>query len=184
MKKFITLLLVAGWVLVSYSQEVIQLEETELTFTPTAEVVFEDYSNGIIKVKENFAKQFQDNAIKFLVDNFDIHRFIRESDEEFNEIKVTVKSSNGTLYATYDKNGELVNTFQKFKDVPLPSDIRNQLFASHGMGWEMLKNRYIASGKEDNIDNESYVVYMKNGNKKDKLKITPNRATGVASIEY
>lgn len=177
-------MLVAGWVLVSYSQEVIQLEETELNFKPTAEVVFEDYSNGIIRVKENFARQFQDNAIKFLEENFDIHQFLRESEEEYDQIEVTVKSSNGLLLATYDENGDLVKTYQKFKDVPLPSDIRNQLFASHGMGWAILKNNYVASGMENKINKETYVVHIKNGNSKDKLKITPNRVTGVASIEY
>lgn len=177
-------MLVAGWVLASYSQKVIQLEETELIFEPTAQVVFEDYSNGIIRVKENYAKEFQEDAIKFLVENFNIHQFMRESQEKYDEIKVTVKSSNGILMANYDKNGNLVDTYQKFRDVPLPSDIRNQVFGTHGSGWTMLKNNYVATGLNKSIDEETYIVHMKNGNKKDKLKITPNRVTGVASIEY
>lgn len=185
MKKFITFMLaVAACIFTSYSQEVIQLEETELTFEPTAQVVFEDYSNGIVKVKENYAKQFQSNAIKFLVENFDIYRFMREAGEGNDEFRVTVKSSNGILLASYDKDGKLDKTYQKFKDIPLPPAIRNQVFAQYG-GWTMTKNKYVAYGMEDKIDQEKYLVYLERGKDKEKLKITPASVSGlsVATIE-
>lgn len=185
MKKFITFLIVAGWVFTSYSQEVIQLEETELTFEPTAQIVFEDYANGIVKVKESYAKQFEDDAIKFLRENFNIFAYLRaNSSEGYDQVDVTVKSSNGILLATYDEDGSLVKTYQKFKDIALPSEIRNQVYNAYGDGWTMTKNKYVASGMEDHIDREEYIVHLKNGTSKEKLKITPNRATGVAVISH
>ncbi|MCG9972433.1 hypothetical protein [Christiangramia crocea] len=185
MKKFIILMLVAvGFVLTSYSQKVIQLEEAELTFEPTAQVVFEDYTNGIVRVKENYAKQFQSNAIKFLVENFDIYRFMREAGENLDQYDITVKSSNGVLLAQYNKEGNLVRTYQKFKDIPLSPEIRNQVFAQYE-GWTMTKNKYIAAGMEDGIDKEKYLVHLERGKDREKLKITPARASGigVATIE-
>ena len=185
MKKFITFMLaVAAGIFTSYSQEVIQLEETELTFEPTGQVVFEDYSDGIVRIKENYAKQFQSNAIRFLVENFDINRFMRESGEGNDEFRVTVKSNNGILLASYDKEGKLEKTYQKFKDVPLPAAIRNQVFAQYE-GWTMTNNKYIASGMKDKIDQEKYLVHLERGKDREKLKITPASASGlsVASIK-
>lgn len=184
MKKFITFMLVAvGFVFVSYSQ-VIQLEKVELSdFEPTAQIVFEDYANGIIKVKESYAEQFQSNAINFLVENFDIYRFMREAGEDTEQVNVTVKSSNGLLLASYDKNGELVKTYQKFKDIPLPPAIRNQVFAEYE-GWTMTSNKYVASSMAEKIDKEKYLVHLQRGKDKEKLKITPSSSagTGVAAI--
>lgn len=184
MKKIITLILVAGWVLTSYSQEVIQLEETTLNFEPTGEIVFEDYSNGIVRVKENYQRQFQSNAIAFINENFDLNRFRKESGNDDGDIYLTVNSSNGHLRAVYNKNNELVKTFQRFNDVPLPSDVRNQVYASYA-GWTLTKDRYIAYGEGSNIDSEKYIVFLERGNEREKIKVTPSRSSisGVASIE-
>ncbi|MCP9200366.1 hypothetical protein MKO06_10625 [Gramella sp. GC03-9] len=183
MKKFITFLIVAGWVFTSYSQEVIQLEETSLTFEPTAQVVFEDYTKGVIRVKESYAKQFEKDAVKFLKENFNINEFLKIHEPDKNEeISVRVQSPKGLLMATYDSDGSLKNTYQKFNDIALPSEIRNQLYKAYGNGWVMTENKYVASGREDEIDKETYTIKMKNGSSKEKLKITPNRVTGVAVI--
>ena len=101
MKKFIIFSLLCGWMLTSYSQEIIQLEETEVNFVPSAEVVFEDMNNGKMIVKESYAKQFESNAIKFVIDNFNIEKFLEANKREhFNEIVVRVQSDNGYLKAT------------------------------------------------------------------------------------
>ncbi|QYA26511.1 hypothetical protein G3I01_13710 [Gramella sp. MT6] len=184
MKKIITFILVAGWVLNSYSQEVIQLEETTLHYEPTGQIVFEDYANGIVKVKENYQKQFQSNAIAFINENFDLLRFREESGNKDGDIYITVKSSNGQLNAMYNDKNELVKTFQKFKNVPLPFDVRNQIYTNY-LGWTLTEDKYIASGLKGNIDNEKYIVYLEKGNQREKLKVIPARSsvTGVASIE-
>ncbi len=184
MKKIITFIFTAVWVLTSYSQEVIQLEETTLTFNPTGQVVFEDYTNGIVKVKETYQRQFQSNAIAFINENFDINRFRKETGNEDGDIYVTVSSPQGQLKALFDDKDQLVNTFQKFHNVPLPSDIRNEVYAQF-KGWTVIKNKYIASGREANIDRERYIVFLEKGKSREKIKITPARSsiTGVASIE-
>ncbi len=184
MKKIITFILVAGWVLTSYSQEVIQLEETTLNFEPTGEILFEDYSNGLVKVKENYQRQFQKDAIAFVNENFDLDRFREESGNDTGYIYLTVSSSNGHLQATYNGDNELVKTYQRFKDVPLPYDVRNQVYANYA-GWTVTKDKYIASGTMSNIDSEKYIVHLERGNEREKIKITPARSsiTGVASVE-
>ena len=184
MKKIITFVLLAGWVLNSYAQEVIQLEETTLTFEPTGEIVFEDYENGIVKVKEKYQAQFQSDAIAFLNENFDIKRFREESGNPRGDVYVTVMSSNGKLNAIFNDRDELERTSQVFKDIALPYDVRNQVYANYE-GWTLKKDKYIASGMESNIDKEKYIVYLERGKQKEKLKITPARSSvnGVALVE-
>ncbi|SDS41458.1 hypothetical protein [Christiangramia echinicola] len=184
MRKIITLILVLSWVFTANSQNVIQLEETQVNFEPTGEIVFENYANGIIKVKENYQRQFQSNAIAFIHENFDLNRFRKESGNEDGNIHITVTSSNGQLSAVYNEDNELMKTYQKFHNVPLPFDVRNQVYAGY-KGWTITKDKYIAYGKESNIDHEKYVVYLEKDNKREKIKITPARSsvTGVATLE-
>lgn len=183
MKKFITVILLFGWVLSSYSQKVIQLEETKLNFEPTAKILFEDYANGIVKVRENYAVQFQSDAIKFMKENFDVLRYIEESGINSGDIIVTAKSSKGYLRAVYNDDGNLVQTFQKFKDIALPPDVRNEVYNNY-KGWTMSSNKFIASGRGEKLENQKYVVTMQKGKQKDKFKVIPTsmRNTGVASI--
>ncbi|TRO66533.1 hypothetical protein [Christiangramia sabulilitoris] len=184
MKKIITLALVVCWVLTSYSQEIIELDETTLNFSPTGEIVFEDYQNGVLKVKETYQHQFQSNAIAFVNENFDIGRYREESGNLDGNIFITLRSPKGQLTAQFDHKNQLVNTNQKFKDVPLPFDVRNEVYAQF-KGWTISKNRYFASGREANIDKEKYIVYLEKDKSREKIKITPSRSsvTGVATIE-
>ena len=184
MKKLITFLLLAGWFLTTYSQNVVQLEETTLTFEPTGQIVFEDYKNGVVKVKENYQAQFQSNAIAFVKENFDINRFRKEAGFDSGSIYVTVTSANGILNAVFNEKNELVRTFQKFTNIALPYEIRNEVYAKHE-GWTITKDKYVASGFQSNINSEKYIVHLKKGKDRERLKITPARSsvTGVAMVE-
>ena len=184
MKKLIFFTFMLGLVVNTYSQEIIQLEETRLNFNPSAEVVFEDYKNGVVRVKESHAAQFQSDAIGFTLQNFDIKRFIEESNLQKGDIIVTVRNSKGSLTATYDHQGNLLATSQKFKNIALPGLIRNEVYGKY-QGWTMVKNKYSASGKEDKIDKEKYIVVLENGEDREKLRITPSRFSqnGVAYVE-
>lgn len=183
MKRISTLILVFGWVLISYSQNVIQLEEARLNFDPTAEIVFEDYENGIVKVKEKYSTQFQLDAINFMKKNFDVQRFIEAQDNISGDLIVTAKSSKGYMTAIFNDKGKMVKNYQQFKDIALPYSIRNQVY-SQNKGWTITSNKYIASGREDHIDKQKYTVKLQKGKEKTKMKIIPGASvSGVASID-
>lgn len=92
--------------------------------------------------------------------------------EDFDEIEVRFNNSKGYLKATFDKNGNLVNTFQKFKNIALPRNIQEQLYKEN-MGWSMTKNKYVASGKSDLIQKEKYRIRLSNGDQKKSITIIP-----------
>ncbi len=146
-----------------------------------------DYDQGKFIVKEAYANQFESNAIKFVRENFDINEFMRtHKDLDADSYFVTVKSGKGYLKAKYDENGDLVNTFQKFKNVVLPADVRGEFYAK-SKGWTMVKNQYIARSKGNVINEAKYLITLQKGNKKDKIKIYPKTSNmtgvGVASID-
>ena len=186
MKKFIIFSLLCGWVLTSYSQEIIQLEEAEVNFQPTAKIVFEDMKNGKLIVKEAYAKQFESNPIRFLSENFDIAKFIEANEDQgLGDIIVRIESSKGYLKANYDKNGDLEKTYQQFNDIVLPYELIQKLYVDNP-GWSMTENKYLARSHGEEIVHEKYVIKMKDGNNSRKLKIDPlprNTRSGVAYIE-
>lgn len=171
-----------GWVFCAYSQNVIELEETELTFEPSAKVIFKDYANGKLVVEESYAKQFESNAIKFLTENFDIYQFLRENKlERFDQVTVSITSHNGYMKAEYDGNGELKRTFQKFKDLRLPLAVMEQIQDNY-RDWSVLKNKYTATSVGSQIDSEKYVIHVQNGAMKDRLVIQPKANSNIGSI--
>ena len=183
MKKFIIIIFVFILSIGAQAQDVIQLDETRINFSPTANLVFEDYPNGLVKVREKFAAQFQSDAIGFTKANFDIHRFLDEADIKSGDVIVTLRSKKGYLEATYDEKGNLLKTSQMFKDIALPALVRNEVFGKY-MGWTMTRNKYQARGISDQLDNEQYIVVLRKGNDRQRLKITPSKYDyGVASIE-
>ncbi|WP_298247178.1 hypothetical protein [uncultured Christiangramia sp.] len=140
MKKFIIIIFVFILSIGAQAQDVIQLDETRINFSPTANLVFEDYPNGLVKVREKFAAQFQSDAIGFTKANFDIHRFLDEADIKSGNVIVTLRSNKGYLEATYDEKGNLLKTSQMFKDIALPALVRNEVFGEY-MGWTMTRNK-------------------------------------------
>lgn len=183
MKKFIIIIFAIMLSFGAQSQDIIQLDETRINFSPTADLIFEDYPNGVVKVKEKFAAQFQSNAIGFAKANFDVHRFIDEADIQSGDVVVTLRSNKGYLEATYDEKGNLLKTSQVFKDIALPSLVRNEIFGEY-MGWTMTRNKYQARGLSDQLDEEKYIVVLRKGKDRQRLKITPSKYDyGVASIE-
>ncbi len=182
MKKVLIFSLMMGWAFCAYSQDVIQLEETKLTFEPSAKVIFKDYANGKLVVEESYAKQFEGNAIKFLTENFDINQFIRENNiEKTDRISVSISSPNGFLKADYDGEGELRRTFQKFRDLRLPLAVMEQVQDNY-RSWIVLKNKYMATSKGSQINSEKFVIHVQNGKMKDRLVIQPKAKSDIGSI--
>jgi len=169
------------------AQEVTQLEATTVTFITDG---ISHMGNDAFIVRENYAGEFSENPFKFMNQNFDIKSYISYLElKTYLELKrsmnpqkshnesyeVTFSTNKGDLVAKFSKDGELVETSQNFKNILIPSNIREELYASY-KGWSMVKNTYKASGKSDQIDKEQYRIKLKNGNRSQIVKIVPNKA--------
>ncbi len=183
MRTLIVLLLLVGFISTSQAQQITELEEANVSYAPNAVKISSNLDSYTFTVKENFAGEFIKNPIAFMKENFDINAFIANIDNDaYDEYLVTFKSSKGYLEASYDDDGTILKTSQRFKDIVLPLDVRRALYKNH-KGWTMVQNKYMASGKGERIDREVYKIKLENGNKKQNVKIDPRdlRDSEVAS---
>jgi len=173
MKTLIVLLLLVGLISTSQAQQITELEEAKVSFAHNAVKVSSNLDEYTITVKESFTGEFIKNPIAFMKENFNINAFIAAiNNDKYEEYLVTFRSSKGYLEATYDKDGTLVETSQRFVDIVLPLDVRRELYKNN-KGWTMVQNKYLASGKSDRLDNQVYKIKLVNGNDKMNVKIDP-----------
>lgn len=184
MKRAVLCLFLFGFLATGQAQKVIQLEETKVDFEPRMVMVKSDKNATVFKVAENYAGEFADNPLRFVIENFDIQNYMDSvKKENFDSYEVNFKSRKGGIIANYDKNGELVRTYQKFKDIALPIPLRKQLVKEY-KGWTMTGNTYTARGEKDKIDKEAYRITLQMGNKNQKIKIIPERQSVASSIKF
>lgn len=176
MKTLIVLLLIVCGTTTGQAQ-VTQLEETKVEFTPYSITPTSDLDSYEVVVKESYVGQFSKNALKFIKENFDANQLIQAIYVPGHDsYLISFRSRKGYLDATYSKDGKLEKTYQKFQDIALPYDIRNQIYISH-KGWTMTKNTYVASGKMEKINKEFYRIKLENGNKSQNIKIYPGSSS-------
>jgi hypothetical protein len=176
MKKLVLFLFIlCGFISTMQAQEVIVLDEARLTIDLQAVTVDSNIGEIRCNVKEDYNGQFSSNPIKFMNEKFDFKDFLSAvvNKDEIDEYRVTFNSSKGYLEALFTNEAELVQTQQSFKDILLPSAVRNQLHLEN-KGWTMVSNKYKASGKSDRIDKEVYKIRLENGNKRKTVKIVPS----------
>ncbi len=165
------------------AQTVIQLGEARISYNPDAIVVNSDVSTFGFTIRENYIGEFSKNPIQFMKQNFDIDGLLTSIDNKdaFNGFLVTFRSAKGFLEANYTIEGELKDTKQMFVDKALPAILSKKLY-SENIGWTMVSNKYLASGKGDRIDKEVYKIKLENGNKSRRVKIVPGATVvGIAN---
>lgn len=174
----LVLVLVAS---MGYGQKITELEEAKVGFAPLNVEVDESGDNFSYTVTESYAGEFVKDPIAFMKANFDIQNFIAtHEDRDYETFHITFSSGQGYLKADFNRSGDLVRTFQKFKDIVLPHDVRRELYSSY-KGWNMTSNKYVASGRGELLEKEVYKIKLENGKQKQNIKLDP-KAIARASV--
>lgn len=150
------------------SAEVVNLESTvELNREYISEVHLnstreeEKYLSGIVSAYDiRNSEQFQVNKNITLID----------SREKEYDLKMHFKSENGYAIAHYGDDGKIVAVQKRFKNIELPAEIQEEL-AENYEGWKVVKNRYDVSYEVGQEVEKSYVLNMKNGKEKKKIRM-------------
>ncbi|MCM8570617.1 hypothetical protein NE848_14570 [Gramella jeungdoensis] len=185
MKTLIFSLLLIVATSIGHAQKITELEEAKVGFAPLDVEVTENGDSFTYNVHESYAGQFVKDPIAFMKANFDIQNFIATyGDRNYDSYHLTFKSGQGFLKADFDKNGKIVKTYQKFKDIVLPLDVRRELYMAH-KGWTMTENKYIASGRGEMLEKELYKIKIEDGSRSQNIKLDPRSMsrTSVASKE-
>ncbi|MCG9972137.1 hypothetical protein [Christiangramia crocea] len=183
MKTLIFSLLLIVATSIGHAQKITELEEAKVGFAPLDVEVAEDGNSFTYTVHESSAGEFVKDPIAFMKANFDIQNFIASyGDRDYDSYNITIRSGQGYLLADFDKEGELVRTYQKFNNIVLPLDMRRELYMAY-KGWNMTENKYIASGRGELLEKEMYKIKIENGNRSRNIKLDPRAVdrTSVAS---
>ena len=75
----------------------------------------------------------------------------------------------GQILAAYDKDGKLLHTAEKYKNVALPAVVR-QSVTTRFPGWVIAKDFYVVSYEEAKGSRKVYKILLENGDKRIKVK--------------
>ena len=94
-------------------------------------------------------------------------------EDEYDEFFVSFYLPEGRVLATYDKEGKLLRTAEKFKNVSLPPVVRQSLSRQYP-GWAVAKDVYLVNYySESESTNKKYKILLENGNKRLRVKAKP-----------
>ncbi|MCK5400768.1 MAG: nicotinate-nucleotide adenylyltransferase [Flavobacteriaceae bacterium] len=150
MKKLILGLLVIGLTSQVFSQ-VVHLPEIEIT------AVNYKYINAVDSQDLDFdVKMLEEKVALFDLKSSDFYV------DEYSTYQVRFYIPNGTILAAYDGNGKVTRTIERFKDIKLPVDVRNAVFARFP-GWTLKKDVYRVTYNQEKSRKEYKIVIEKNG---------------------
>lgn len=177
MKNLILGLLLFGFIGTGHSQ--ILLKETKVDYRPES-MKLDPVSNSlVIKVSEKVYGEFDSDPLAFVKNRFDINKVIEENQDDYDAYRVDFRTTKGHLLANFNKNGDLISSIQKFKNVRLPEEARLKILQEYRNA-AILENKYFASTKGWDIQKEFYKVKIKDGDKTRRVKI--NKEQGAITL--
>ena len=165
MKNLLIGLLVIGLANLGYSQN---------TNSEAKEVKLEDITVYTLNI--SYLNQVQDETMSVHVKSLE-HRASRcdiknspKFDGRSESFKVVFNSIKGSIIATYDNNGKILTTKERFRDIKLPEPVRTYVFKKYPK-WSLLGNTYLVSYQSDKDAKKIYKVQIGKDNLKKNLKI-------------
>lgn len=138
---------------------------------PLKEFAAENPSKKSIAIAKAREKEFSEAALAYVRNNIDISDYINiQNSEEGALYQIVFKSNRGFLKNIYDSSGTLKKSYQKFENVMLPYEIRNQIYKDYP-GYDVENISYRAFGKEADVEKEIYKISIVKDGKLKNIKI-------------
>lgn len=139
--------------------QVIELSEIEITAVNYKYLSAVDSKDVAIPVKalEEKVAMFDLKNAEFYVDEYD-----------FYQVKFYIPD--GMILASYDGDGKVIRTVERFKNVRLPNDVRMAIMEKYP-NWSFRKDVYRVTYNDEKSTKEYKVVLM-NGDKTMRVKLT------------
>jgi len=89
---------------------------------------------------------------------------------DFTVYEVIFKQTNGSIIASYDTNGKMLSSLEKFTDVTPPQAVRNSIVQNYP-GWTIHRDLYRVSYFHNKEVSKIYQIQLRKGNMKKNLKV-------------
>ncbi len=162
MKKVLLGLFLMGLTIPSYSQVVKTEELSEV-------IVYATNYKYLSNVNSQEVTSIPVTALERKVAAYDI----KNSDiymDEYDYYTVTFYIPEGKILAAYDKDGKIIRTAEKFKDINLPVTVKEAVLERFPE-WTITKDIYLVTYHEDKGINKKYKLKLVNGDKVLRVKL-------------
>ncbi|RYY96704.1 MAG: nicotinate-nucleotide adenylyltransferase [Chitinophagaceae bacterium] len=109
-------------------------------------------------------KRLESKAAEFDVRNSEFY------EEDHDTYFISFYLPEGTLLATYDSSGKLMQTAEKYKNIALPSPV-SMAVSSRYPNWTIAKDVYLVNYVADQGAGKVYKLKLQNGNKRMKVRV-------------
>jgi len=112
-----------------------------------------------------------DVSVQLLEEKVAMHN-LKDSDlydDDYDTYHITFFIPDGKILAAYDKDGKLIRTIEKFKNVKLPMKVRDAI-AKRYPNWRMVEDVYRVNYHKGAVKKQ-YKVTLKNGDETLKAKL-------------
>ncbi len=123
--------------------------------------------NYLANIKAN-EEPFIVVQLERLAANFDIKTSSIYDNSEVATYNVVFKNSQGRIVATYNNEGKILSTVEKYKDVVIPVNLGIIIFKQFP-GWAYQSSTYLISYTENNGFSKKYKIKINKGNHKKTL---------------
>ncbi len=90
-------------------------------------------------------------------------------EDDYGTYYVSFYIPEGNILAAYDRDGKLLRTVEKFKNVALPNVVASAIVSKHP-GWKIAKDVYLVNYNEGSGATKTYKVTLEKGDKRMKVK--------------
>ncbi|WP_081211070.1 nicotinate-nucleotide adenylyltransferase [Salegentibacter sediminis] len=157
MKKLLIALFVFGFTFQSFAQ-ITELPEIELVAVNYKYLDAAGNEDASISVK-----QLQQQVAEYDVRKADFYA------DEYDFYTVNFFIPDGKILASYDEDGNLLRTAEKFKDVALPQAVREAI-AQRFPNWNMAGDVYLVNYHDAGKVTKKYKILLENGDKRMRVK--------------
>jgi hypothetical protein len=90
-------------------------------------------------------------------------------EDEYDSYFVSFYIPDGQILASYDKDGKLLRTVEKYKNVAIPTTVRNAV-SKRFPNWGITQDVYLVNYNESGETSKLYKLILENGDKRMKVK--------------
>lgn len=90
--------------------------------------------------------------------------------DDYDLYHITFYIPEGKILAAFDKEGKLLRTAERFRDINLPTTVKKTVLASYP-GWKITKDIYLVTYHNEKGANKRYKLKLKKGKKNLRVKI-------------
>ncbi|MGB7842903.1 MAG: hypothetical protein WBL21_08945 [Salinimicrobium sp.] len=180
MRKLILCMFLLGIITTGHTQ--ILLKEANV-FSDAASLKLDPYSNSLtIHIPETRVGEFGEDPLMFLKNHFNVNNFVQANkDLNFSSYQVWFKTKKGYMVAELDKEGKLLYSVQKFRNIILPQETRKGIRAKYPNA-VIVQNKYVATTNGWDLNRKFYMVKIKDGNKVKRLHLEAPQSNALAGL--